>query len=101
MNKLIITHLYKNKTVHKNQFEFICLLTVPCGMWDFSFPIRGQTHSPCSRKVESYPLDHQGSFPKNQFTIFGYFKFGLSQKPRTNFYTSDLNRTACGTNPWV
>ena len=100
MDKLIIAHLYKNKTVHKNQFEFIYLLTVPCGLWDFSFPIRDQTHAPCSRRVESYP-DHQGSFPKNQFTTFGYFKFGLSQKPMSNLCTSDLNMTACGTNPWV
>ena len=33
-------------------------------MWDLSSPTRDQTPAPCSGKVESYPLDHQGS-PKH------------------------------------
>ena len=33
------------------------------GMWDLSSPTRDQTHTPCTGRAESYPLDCQGSPP--------------------------------------
>ena len=40
-------------------FMFVLCLAVPHSMWDHSPPTRDQTHAPCSRSMESKPLDHQ------------------------------------------
>ena len=47
---------------------YICILAMPQGMWDLS-PLTGdRTCSPCIGRLESYPLDCQGSFSLNLLT---------------------------------
>ena len=39
----------------------LCFLATPHSMWDLSSPARVQMCTPCIRRAESKPLDHQGS----------------------------------------
>ena len=55
MQKKIIVLLY---------YFFIYSLAEPHGMWNLSSLTKDQTHTPCSGRVESTPLDCQGSSRK-------------------------------------
>ena len=48
----------------------IIFLVLPHSLWDLSSLTRNQTHAPCIRSMESYPLDHQGSFPEVNSYLF-------------------------------
>ena len=46
----------------------------PRGMWDLRFPIRDQTHTPCTGSTASQPLDYQRNPTLSIFSSF-YFPF--------------------------
>ena len=43
-----------------NLVQFLFILATPHSMWDLSSQTMDQTWTPCSRSVESKPLDLQG-----------------------------------------